>query len=51
MGKEHELSCDFSVQAVTTKTSSRLVPVARSLNQFDLQYSVQEQVGKDSVQA
>lgn len=51
MGKERELRCGFSVQAVTTKTSFRLVPVAGSLDQFDLQYSVQGQVGKDSVQA
>lgn len=50
-GKERELKCDFSVQAITTKASSRLVPVARSLDQFDLQYSVQGQVGKDGVQA
>lgn len=50
-GKERELRCDFSVQAVATKTSSRVVPVAGSLDQSDLQYSFQSQVGKDSAQA
>lgn len=51
MGKEHELRCNFSVQAVPTKTNSRLVPVARILDQFNLQDSVQGQAGKDGVQA
>lgn len=37
------MSCDFSIQAVTTKTNFRLVPVARILDQFDLQDSVQGQ--------
>lgn len=51
MVKKQQLKYEFSEEAVTTKTCYRLAPVARGSDEFDLQCSVQEQVGKDSVQA